>query len=469
MKEYISKYNKVICGVLYLMFFTVVFMMNWYQQPVADEWAQNVIGVREGFGFDYAINSYYVWNARIGEFLFRLFIWNTGPDIFYTGRIFGIVNSFVFTGLTINVFYIIKGYFPKFTIKDPILFLWIFVLLYRATYFNEVFVWQPGAMGYGWALFFYSCFALPYAQILYHKNDNNNILKLKSISFKYQKNYFSWQAILKSIVFFCISIPIGMGSEITTPLILIALAIIFFCRIIVDKEIPPLWFFMGGIALFIGWCLIMISPGSNARNAAANVFVPIQDQNLLIIFQRFIQYSMRSYIFWNALVVLAYIGVVKFKNVIKDYRIPAFYIFLGGVGLLMFSLLSIIESRTYSTAVIFFILASAYIGNMFAQRIPKTFTIITILLFAFICLDLKEYHRFNEIVGGHFIEIEEQKSKGIRDIKIYTKQFYSPIITAWPIYDTYSWIQAPMARYFEVDNIEFFDPETKETYRRENS
>ena len=467
MKEYISKYNKVICGVLYLMFFTVVFMMNWYQQPVADEWAQNVIGVREGFGFDYAINSYYVWNARIGEFLFRLFIWNTGPDIFYTGRIFGIVNSFVFTGLTINVFYIIKGYFPKFTIKDPILFLWIFVLLYRATYFNEVFVWQPGAMGYGWALFFYSCFALPYAQILYHKNDNNNILKLKSISFKYQKNYFSWQAILKSIGFFCISIPIGMGSEITTPLILIGLAIVFFYRIFADKEIPPLWFFMGGIALFIGWCLIMISPGSQVRNATANVFVPIQDQNILIIFQRFIKYSLRSYIFWNVLVVLAYIGVVKFKNIIKDYRIPVFYIFLGSVGILVFSLLTGVASRTYSTAVIFFILASVYIGNVFAQRIPKTFIIATILLFVSILPDLKTYYEFDKIVGGHFREIEKQKSEGIRDIKIYTKRFHKKIINSWAIYDTYSWVQAPMARYFEVDNIEFFDPETKKTYRVE--
>ena len=267
MKEYIFKYNKVICGVLYLMFFTVVFMMNWYQQPVADEWAANVMGAREGFGFDYAINSYYTWNPRIGELLFRLFIWNTGPDIFYTGRVFGIVNSFVFTGLTINIFYITKGYFPKLTTKDTILFLWIFILLYRATYFNEVFVWRSGGMMYGWALFLYSCFALPYAQMIHHKNDNNNILKLKSISFKYQKNYFSWQAILKSIGFFCISIPIGMGSETTTGLILIGLAIIFFYRIFADKEIPPLWFFMGGIALFIGWCLMMISPGIHAKNA----------------------------------------------------------------------------------------------------------------------------------------------------------------------------------------------------------
>ena len=178
---------------------------------------------------------------------------------------------------------------------------------------------------------------------------------------------------------------------------------------------------------------------------------------------------MRSYVFWNAVVVLAYISIVKFKNIIMDYKIPVFYIFLGGVGLLVFSLLSIIESRTYSTVAIFFILASTYIGNVFAQRIPKTFTIITILLFAFICLDLKEYHRFNEIVGGHFIEIEEQKSKGIRDIKIYTKQFYSPIINSWAIYHTYSWVQAPMTKYFKVDNIEFFDPETKETYRRKNS
>ena len=142
MKEYISKYNKIICGVLYLIFFTVIFMMNWYQQPVADEWAQNVIGAREGFGWDYAIQAYYGWNARIGEFLFRLFIWNTGSDIFYTDRIFGIVNSFIFTGLTINIFYVIKGYFPKFTIKDTMIFLWIFILFYKSNYFNEVFVWQ---------------------------------------------------------------------------------------------------------------------------------------------------------------------------------------------------------------------------------------------------------------------------------------------------------------------------------------
>ena len=263
----IYKYNRVICGIMYLMFFIVIFMMNWYQQPVADEWAQNVIEAREGFGFDYALKSYFTWNPRIGEFLFRLFIWNTGPDIFYTERVFGIVNSFFFTGLVINIFYITKGYFPKLTTKDTILFLWIFILLYKTTYFNQVFVWRSEGMVYGWALFLYSCFALPYAQMIHHKNDNNNILKLKSISFRYQSDYFLWQAIMKSIVFFCISIPIGMGSEITTALILIGLAIIFFYRIFADKEIPPLWFFMGGIALFIGWCLMMISPGIHAKNA----------------------------------------------------------------------------------------------------------------------------------------------------------------------------------------------------------
>ena len=199
----------------------------------------------------------------------------------------------------------------------------------------------------------------------------------------------------------------------------------------------------------------------------ANVFVPIQDQNLLIIFKRFIKFSMIPYVFWNAIVALVYIGIVKFKNIIIDYKTPVLYIFLGGIGLLALSLLSYVEDRTYSIVVIFFIMASVYIGNVFMQKIPKTFTIITILLFMFISLDLKEYYRFDKIVGGHFKEIKKQKSEGIKDIKIYTKRFYSPIISSWHFYATASWVQNPMARYFEVDSIEFFDKDTKETYRYE--
>ena len=84
-------------------------------------------------------------------------------------------------------------------------------------------------------------------------------------------------------------------------------------------------------------------------------------------------------------------------------------------------------------------------------------------------LAIKEYLRFDRDFEQHFSEIEKQRSEGLKDIKIYTKQFSSSLITPWPVYQIYSWVQAPMARYFEVDNIEFFDPETKETYRQEGS
>jgi len=243
-------------------------------------------GPVEGSAFSFAISTFFTWNARFGEILFRYFIYTFGENIFQNQRIFGIFNTIVFIGLLINIFYLVKGRWPKLTIKDNSIIIVIFLSLCYSSFFNQVFIWSSGAFNYGWAIFFYSCFIIPYRHLFNNiiNSPENSIVIFNNI--KIDLDDFTLINCIKVLIFLIFSIPVGMGSIIITPPILITLTIILIYYIFIRLRVPPLWYFMGCLGLFIGWILLFTAPGPQLRNLHSEIYVSIFDQysiNLLKI------------------------------------------------------------------------------------------------------------------------------------------------------------------------------------------
>ncbi len=464
MEMYISLF------ILTLMF-AFVFMMNIWQMPTADEWAQ--FRGKKDFSFiNDGINSYLHWNARFGEMLFFKFFMNeVSSNIFVQQKIFAIVNTFVFFIFLLNMFFIVKGrYINIHKIKDSILLLWLFLLIYFSSSFNSAFVWQSGASNYGWALCLYSCFALPYRKLFDRVLTDKKDIKLFGLTLSYDSKYFSPKEILKAILFLVASVPIGMGNELTGPIVLIGLAIYTIYLVFFKKELPPLWFFMGGVGLFIGWLLLYFAPGPRKRNSGTGDYQPIHEQSIKTIFNRFKRFIGRNLVYSNLIVAIINIIIIlkdKIKISKSKMYVSIVLFLLGFLGVAVASLLKTIPHRTYITFNIFFVIGNMIILTTIINRYTKQLLAIGFIIFTIFATDLNQYYKFNKQFTGYFNYIEEQKQLGVKDIKIYTKKFQSRKVGGNSFYTTRSWIQAPMAKYFGVDNIEFFDEDTKETYREQ--
>ena len=457
-----SKKNNMIYLAGYGIIFILVLFMNLCSLPTSDEWSQYPGRPVEGFGWDYAISTYFTWNARIGEILMRMFLWNVGNDMFQMHKIFAIVNTFVSYIFLNNYFYIIKGHYPKLEAKNLLLFYTIFILIYYSSYFYESFVWQAGAMGYGWAMFFYSCFALPYAKFLHNIEDHKKHKAFLNLTIN-TKNYFHWKEILKALLLMIISIPIGMGAEISGAVILIGLGIITMWLIFIKKTIPPLWFFMGGVGLFAGWLLLYFAPGPNLRATNnPHIYQPIKEQKLIDIISRFTNMFKNSYVYYHWVILGVFI-ITSLKEIEKDSRLfiqknklYILYLFLGLVGMIVGSILIYFPQRTYITFTIFLVLASLLICKKLIEKFPNICSLIIILvLINTSYVNIVAYLGFNQVVGGHFKEIEKQKSEGIRDIEVRAYRFHSPIIGSGIYID---WVLESIARVYEVDSIKIIDP-----------
>ena len=459
-----NSWHKFLSVFIFGFIFVIVFMMNYWQLPIADEWyhfkgivqVENIKQV-----IDILLTPYFGWNARLGEMIFPIFMNFVHPNIFIQQKIFGIINPFVIFGLLLNIFYIIRGWYPKCTKKDTILFICIFVVLHYSGHFNESFIWEDGALNYGWTLFFYSCLSLPYRSLFDKIKENHYSKNIVIFNFKllYKDNYFSLKETMKGLLFLILSIPIGMGSEITTPVILVGLAIYTIYLVFIRKFIPPLWFFMGGIGLFSGFILFCFAPGTTVRVEGYGMLPESFD--IVRLLSSFIKnlYS-RSYVYWNW-VILGIFIILNKKEKTESSQIIFIKIFISLflLGMFVLSIFPWLAERMYILVTIFLAIASSKMMAILLEKHTKGVTYIALLLLCIISLDLRKYYHFNTLHKGYFEQIETQKSKGIKNIKLAAEKL-DPIFGLNYFYHSDT-TRSAIAHYFQVESLELIFPDSE--------
>ncbi|MGL5721976.1 MAG: DUF6056 family protein, partial [Brevinema sp.] len=337
--------------IFYIFIFCAILTMNLLQLPMADEWAQWPHSL-QGSGFKYAISTYYTWNSRIGEILFRLFLVYFSHDIFQHQIIFGIINTVVFSIFVTNLFIIIKNRFPHCEKQDVSLVAFIFMAIYLSSSFNQSFIWSSGALNYGWALFLISFWALPYARLLH----NSDMLYVPTTI----QSYFSFKEISKALIFFIVAVPVGMGGEILTPTALFMVALIFFYYLFIRRAFPPLWFITGALGLFIGWLALILAPGPAMRKAVVLSMNPHAfDRTPKVIVTRIMDNITSQSTLFSGIYYLSYLisTVSNIRN--KKYQLmPMDWLILGlgatgAFGLLIAAIGTRIPLRTVITYTIF--------------------------------------------------------------------------------------------------------------------
>lgn len=242
-----------------------VLTMNLFQYPMTDEWAQ-IMDPSIHEGPYYIVSRYFTYVSRFGDIILRFFLYNFRNDIFMEQKVFGFVNSIVFGIFLFNIYFLVtkKNYISDK--KDMLLFIGIFFCVYLSGHFYQSYINQPGAANYFWTIQFALMVLTPYYFFL---TDKSFLDKFPTV--------------ILLIWVFLWGLLAGWGSELLGPVLLVGVGLIFLYYTFIKKEKLPLWFYIGGVMLFVGWCLVFFGPGHRMRNTQGGVeyYIPLWERNIV--------------------------------------------------------------------------------------------------------------------------------------------------------------------------------------------
>ena len=224
----ITHYKKI--GFLSLLFVWFL-VLNILTPPQGDDW-NYILSNRDSMlnSIDVFLN----WNSRLGEFIFSSFL-SQLPDF-----VFDLLNSIVACSFVLLFFYVAFLRFPSNLFDFSIVALFLLLLLLLMS-FEEVFLWGSGSLNYLWGFSLSLLFLIPYMKLNIKMGGGRCC-----------------------IIFICGFI-IGMWHESTSSLLLASLVVYLIALKFIYKKSIPLWFYLGIIGLFIGFCVLFFSPGQNSR------------------------------------------------------------------------------------------------------------------------------------------------------------------------------------------------------------
>ncbi len=347
--------------IIFLLLFFGFFILNILTPPQGDDW-NYILSNR-----DSVLNSidvFFNWNSRLGELLFSSFL-SQIPDI-----AFDFLNAIVACSFVLLFFYILFLKFPNSLFDFSIIVLFLLLLLLLMS-FEEVFLWGSGSLNYLWGFSLSLLFLIPYRKL--------NI-----------KMSFS-----KTILIFLLGFIIGMWHESTSSLLLASLIFYFLILKFIYKKFIPLWFYIGIVGLFIGFCILFFSPGQNNRilsEASKYDYISISNFLSLGVFDIILRLNI---VFKNALNQ----NPIFFP--IFTFIISFIYYFLNKTSNIVFSLLILLVSFVLflfilleSPAIAYIILFSVFVYIYFMSK-DKKFLVCSILLFFYFLSILSTFQLLN--------------------------------------------------------------------------
>ena len=440
-----------------------IFILNILQYPMTDEWDQ-IIDPSIAEGPYYIISRYFTTNSRLGDVISRVFLYIFQNNIFLEQIAFGVVNSVIFTLFLWVLYSFINAKNAKKTIdnkRDSFLFVGIFVCVYISGHFNQSYINQPGAITYFWAIFYALLTIIPYYSFICYPT----------------KKTLSPFLLYFSVMFF--GLLTGWGSELLGPVILVALAVVFCYYTFIKRQKLPLWFYLGGIMIFIGWCLVFFGPGHRLRNSIAEYYVPVWEipiQEFLLKTSAWFGIYIAASLPLTIPSLLALVHIKKNNPQQKNTFITiASFLLTGVFNAFMFALMLqwLLPPRAWIIFTFFFILSAGFSLQYYLDFIytpKKKLVPFLCVFFVFIgTLHTVEVINYRKHFSSIFVEIQKQKDEGIKNINVEIKMYTlkDAFFLRW-VDDFFiqSWILDNIARYYEVDSINYTDKTTGKTYRK---
>ncbi|WP_300897113.1 DUF6056 family protein, partial [uncultured Helicobacter sp.] len=201
-------------------------------------------------GLKGAWRSYMNWNGRIFEMLRVAYIGAIAPSAYFV-----ILNTFVAVAFIFGFFIFIFARLPQ-SFDDVVILSVLLLIVMYCSAFGSIFLWAVGSLNYLWAYCALVYSFIPYRLFWARYMACESLSKDSSIS----------KELLKALALMLLCFIAGMGSEMVGITALVV-HIGFFIYALYKCVRLPLWYYVGFVALGLGWLALYLSPGHAARIA----------------------------------------------------------------------------------------------------------------------------------------------------------------------------------------------------------
>ena len=405
-----------------------------YEGFLPDKTPRRITNLKDIFYSMY--NHYFMWGGRITAHALVQFI------LIFDKSIFNLVNSIVFVGLALLI-YMHCNINKKInlTLLICILFsLWFFI-----PQFGLTILWASGACNYLWCGFIILLFLLPFRRYI-------------------ENNTYTKDSIFKNITMILIGFFAGWTNENSGGAMILLIMLFLLYYKLHNIKIPK-WAIGGFISSSVGFILLVIAPGNNARKE----YMTKKTVNLLSNLSKVLDISFTLCIM---LLILLLIVLILFlltnsdkKLISKQLLLSTMYIVSALAGIIVLIVSPQIDGRTWFGPIIFIIIA---IGNLYSCIDFNKYNLNIILSIFIIIVGFKVVQQYKvaysditktfNSINIQIDTINQEKSRDNLDVEVPAIQkpkssynaFYG---SRYLSDDKNSWINQWMAKYYEVNSI----------------
>ena len=381
-------------------------------------------------------NHYFMWGGRITAHTLVQFF------LMFDKQFFNIINSIAFVGLAVLV-YLHSNVSKKINI--PLLIGIIFSLWFFIPQFGLTVLWVSGAGNYLWCTIIILLFLLPYRKYL----ENEHSFKDNTLNF---------------ILMIIIGILAGWTNE-NTGGAMILLTMLFIAYYKLKNVKIPNWAFSGFVSSCIGFGLLVLAPGNNARkeylvNKTINII-----KNIGNVFGT--SFTLMFGLTILLLVVLAFFLITNNNTqlISKSLTISFMYIFSALAGIIVLIVSPQIPARTWFGPIVFIIVA---IGNIYSNISINSKSLNIILVACLIGFTIKFADSYSiaykdivktyNSINTQISTINTEKESGNLDIEIKNipkaqSEYNAFRGSRYVSDDKESWLNKWMAKYYGVNSI----------------
>ena len=381
-------------------------------------------------------NHYFMWGGRITAHTLVQFF------LMFDKQFFNIINSIAFVGLAVLI-YFHSNVSRKLNIS--LLIGIIFSLWFFIPQFGLTVLWVSGAGNYLWCTVIILLFLLPYRRYLE------------------SENYFK-DNILSFILMFFAGILAGWTNE-NTGGAMILLTMLFMAYYKLKNIKIPKWAFSGFFSSCIGFALLALAPGNNARkeylvNKTLNIV-----KNIGNVFGT--SFTLMFGLTILLLVVLALFLITNNNTqlISKSLTISFMYILSALVGIIVLIVSPQIPARTWFGPIVFIIIA---IGNIYSNISINSKSLNIILSICLIVFTIKFADSYNvaykditktyKSINTQISTINTEKESGnlnieIKNIPKSQSEYNAFRGSRYISEDKESWINKWMAKYYGINSI----------------
>lgn len=445
--------KKYIFGILFIVFFTLIFLLNRMYPLHSDDWMYSFVFYEEPVRFINGVgdifisqyNHYLYWGGRNVVHIIDQFLLYISP----VKR--EIINSLAFVFF---IWVIYKTSLSKNKLSiSAILFAFFLVWIALPT-FPQTVIWITGSSNYLWGTLIVLFFLYFYIDYLYSEEMKNSTIK--------------------NLLFLFGGIIAGWTNENLVVAFLFIL-VVFFLILKANKIKIPQWSIWGFCGVCIGCVFMLVAPGNFIRSQETYVALGLDQKGFgdALIFKARNIYLIYKYIptvigLIGAYILCLLIYIFSQKN--KDIKVLLIsFIFFAAAQI---SALAMIASPIFPVRASFCLhafmivaICTLYFNYSLDTVLKKSLNIIVITCLCIVFVSTySSLYKFTEYLSGRYVErernIESQKDKGISDIILKEEAIILPgEFDFEDITDqSDSWRNSICADYYKVKSIKRVSP-----------